>query len=125
MVKEHDDDVIGRPGFVFKGMRRPSQDQTILEPSGMKDAFEVQKTDDMMKILIDAQRYEPEDIIVSEDQSTDVLIVSGKRRDSHTHEVMGGQEFKHSFPMPANANLKNMMKRYGTNGVLEIDIPLK
>jgi len=124
MVKEHDDDPLGRPGFVPKGIRRPSQDQIIVEKSGAREAFEIEQSKDNLKIRIDAQRYEPEEITVCEDND-EQLVVSGKRRDSRTHEVLNGQEFRKTFPMPRNANLRDMKKQYGANGVLLIDIPIK
>ena len=57
MVKEHDDDPIGRPGFVHKGIRKPSQDNIIVEKDGHVDAFEMENLGDRMQIRIDALRY--------------------------------------------------------------------
>lgn len=128
MVKYHDDDVIGHPGFVAQSLRRPSQE--LARSLGRFNAtarpevepYEVREGKDAVEILVDCQRWEPEEITITEEK--DALLVRGQRRNSRTGETIPGPQFERRFNVPSSANLRDMKKVYGSNGVLQIKVPI-
>jgi len=131
-----DEDVLGHPGFVPRSTRRPSQDNVqigkpplgggLAQRAAMPDfeQSEVINEADKYQILLDAWRYEPEEITVHPDpKDKQELIIKGARRDSRTGEVIPGREFTRRFSIPKEVDMSKMTKTYSANGVLVIEAP--
>lgn len=133
-IKEGED-VLGHPGFVPRTNRRPSQtDVNTGKPPLGGLATRAQRPDfeqaevinegDKFQILLDAWRYEPEEITINPDPNNkEELVIRGARRDSRTGEIIPGREFTRRFSIPKEVNMKEMTKTYAANGVLVIEAP--
>jgi len=130
--------VLGHPGFVPRTTRRPSQD---LQTGGGKppvgglasravrpdfEQAEVVNEGDKFQILVDAWRYEPEEIsVLADPKDKQEIIVRGARRDSRTGEIIPGREFTRRFSIPKDVDTEKLTKTYSANGVLVIEAPKK
>jgi len=132
-----DEDVLGHPGFVPRTTRRPSQDLQAggkpplggvgLAQRAARPEFEqaeVINENDKFQILVDAWRYEPEEIsVLSDPKDKQEIIVRGARRDSRTGEIVPGREFTRRFSIPKDVDASKLTKTYSANGVLVIEAP--